>query len=197
MTSAVLTDQDAQIKIANRQRPENDVYPTPLWAAEQTLRRLAEFDINDILDVGAGSGVWGRAAVSVWPDASRLHGVEIRYLPIPDTYTLWFAGRDFLTSDLPYKYDLVMGNPPYKDAEAFVRRSLHFTKDDGWVAFLLPITFLNSQGRAKLFKEFPPRYVVPFSKRPSFSGNGKTKNGEYMSIYWQKGHTGKTWIEWI
>jgi hypothetical protein len=61
--------------------------------------------------------------------------------------------------------DNIICNPPYRRAEAFLRHSLELAKRK--VALILPLTFLESRRRDRLFIETPPMLVMPCSDRPS------------------------------
>lgn len=106
---------------------------------------------------------------------------------------------DFLSlhpDDLP-DIDLVVGNPPYRHALAFVRRSLDLVGDGGTVAFLLRLGFLASQSRAAFFRESRPAWVHILSKRPSFTGDGKTDGSDYTFVVWVKGNKQPTQLGWL
>ena len=63
--------------------------------------------------------------------------------------------------------DLVVGNPPYRRAEAFVRRSIEIS--DGLVAMLLRVAFLETQERYPFWCDHPPLALRVLVERPSFS----------------------------
>lgn len=182
-----------------RKRDPHDFYPTPLSLCRAALAELPPAPVPDsILDPGAGSGVWGKAARDLYPRA-LITGVELRPDAIPpaETYTAWHTG-DFRLYDPGWKHDLIMGNPPYKYAEAFIRHSLSMLKDYGWLVFLLRLAFLEEQDRGKDFwRKFPPERVSVCSQRPSFTGDGNTDATAYAVYYWRKGWTGPTRLDWL
>jgi hypothetical protein len=95
-------------------------------------------------------------------------------------------------------YDLIIGNPPYEYAEEFVRQSLRYLAPTGRIVFLLRLAFLESQERGVgLWREHPPYRVLTCSKRPSFTGNGKTDSAAYAVYYWKHGHQGDFVGGWI
>ena len=85
---------------------------------------------------------------------------------------------------------LIIGNPPYKGAEAHVEAAMNFLSarhrhvTGGWdeasrassldwqVGFLLPLSFLASAKRRPLFKRYPVTEVWVTPERPDFSGGG-------------------------
>ena len=95
-------------------------------------------------------------------------------------------------------YDLVIGNPPYKYAEPFVRRALDRTRTHGYVVFLLRLAFLEGRDRSKgLWQEYPPQTVAVCGARPSFTGNGKTDATAYAVFVWQKDWHGTPALTWL
>lgn len=72
---------------------------------------------------------------------------------------------DFLTCDGETWRGDVVTNPPYSDAEAFVRKALDVVEDGCKVAMWLRILFLEGQKRKKLFEELPPVRVWISSRR--------------------------------
>lgn len=201
-----------QTKKELRQRDSYDHYPTPLQPACSLVQRIREDDhgIRFILDPGAGTGVFGHAARLRWPQAVIV-GTDIRALSRPAYYDFWYSGAtiayDFIASpECAPVFDAVIGNPPYgkigrrKDrnaAELFVRKSLELTRDNGVVAFLLRLAFLEGQDRGESFwQEFPPERVTVCSARVSFTGDGRTDATAYAYFYWRKGYTGPTLLDW-
>jgi hypothetical protein len=184
-----------------RPRDAHDHYPSPLPLCHAALRLIPPMTPRWILDPGAGAGVWGEAARARWP-ISHITGVELRRdVPRPLVYDR-YERFDFVTEAAFYSgYDLVIGNPPYKHAEAFVRAALEATRTGGYVCFLLRLAFLESQERGKgLWKAHPPQTVAVCSRRPSFSGDGKTDATAYAVFVWQRGRaeseTALTWLDY-
>jgi len=180
-------------------RMPNDHYETDYSTVERCLAAL-EVQVTRpcILDLGAGSGRWGKVARRLWPSAF-IYGVEIRDVERPEKYDGWLTG-DFpvCAHQIRLEYDLVIGNPPYACAEAFVRAGLLLLRDGGQLGFLLRLAFLEGQGRRDgLFKEFPPRAVEVCSKRPSFSEDGKTNATAFAFFIWQKGYRGEPRVRWL
>lgn len=178
-------------------RDEHDFYPTPLPFAIAGINLLpVHFSPQNILDPGAGSGVWGQAAKCIYRDA-LVTGIELRAVNRHPAYNFWYTG-DFrlLATDEPC-FDLVVGNPPYKYSEVFIRSSLAMLNDDGYLVFLMPLQFLAGQARGKgLWRQYPPEKVSVCSKRPSWTGDGKTDASEYAFYVWRKGWRGSPTIEW-
>lgn len=182
-------------------RRPNDLYPTPMGLARKQVARLWPWmgpRMNDVLDPGAGRGVYGKAIKDVWPDA-ELFGVELdrKMEPCP-AYDYWYT-EDFLAWQPDRKFNLVVGNPPYSLAEEFVRKSFSIPADGGVISFLLRLGFLGGQARARgLWNDFHLDEVAICSRRPSFAGNGKTDGHEYAVFTWAKGWGAPhvVWLEW-
>jgi hypothetical protein len=86
-------------------------------------------------------------------------------------------------------YDVVIGNPPYSLAEAFVRRSLARVRLGGVVAFLLRLSFLESRARVPLWTAScdPLDRVHVLAERPSFTEDGRTDSAAYAWFVWRRG----------
>ncbi|HMN10757.1 MAG TPA: hypothetical protein PKD55_00365 [Bellilinea sp.] len=188
-----------------RPRDARDFYPTPVGLIRAAMDRIYtnicqdQSDasvIQEILDPGAGLGVWGYGARERFPNA-RVSGVEYYFKERPSFYTgEWFVG-DYTKNILPHGvYDLVIGNPPYKYAEQFVRQAMQHSKR--YVVYLLRLGFLESQSRMDgLWKEMPTRQIFVLGKRPSFTGDGKTDATAYAIYFWDKVNPTRYPHEWL
>lgn len=162
-------------KSALPKRHELDHYDTPQDVADALVRAIPAgvFGINpSALDIGAGSGVWGRALRKLYPRVG-VDGVDIRALPCPPEYRTWYTA-DVLSRHIDGKYDVVMGNPPFNIAEKCVERAMQLAT--GYVVFLLPLSFLTSEGRNEgLFQLYPvwKFYALP---RIPYTGNGNPRD---------------------
>jgi hypothetical protein len=180
-------------------RRPDDFYPTSPETVQQALALVSRdgFTPTRILDPGSGEGAWGAVARKRWPPA-HITGVELRDVAPHPAYDVWLT-TSFLTSSavLPSTFSLVAGNPPYRDAEAFIRAGLELLEEGGRLVFLLRWAFAEGQARGRgLFREYPPRWLVPCSKRPSFTGDDKTNATAFGFYVWEKGWKGPTQIFW-
>jgi hypothetical protein len=175
-------------------RFDNDLYPTPIDFCRSALGTLnVNHDFVNILDPGAGLGAWGKAVRELINTDDRfakahLVGVELDEETYPDGeyYDEWFVDN-FLTWDTKMKFDLIIGNPPYGQAEEFVRKSFELLNEGGIVLFLLRLSFLESQKRGEgLWKEHPPWSVHVVSRRISFTGNRKSDETAYALYRWEE-----------
>jgi hypothetical protein len=179
-------------KVARHPRHDHDLYETPPAFAAAGLA-LVTGEPEWILDVGAGPGVWGRAARARWRSA-EIVGVELRDVPQPDVYDQWITG-DFLEAapELP-RFDLVMGNPPYAHAEAFIRAGLSLLKPGGELLFFLRLSFREGLQRGRgLFREHPLAELSVCDRRPIFYGDGKRNGMTAFAFYrWSNPPQGET-----
>ena len=169
-------------------------------AAMGAMRDMGIPEPKKILDPGCGTGVWGWAAKQVWPKA-LVHGVELQAQSSFNRkndgnqyqwgrYSKVHWGQDYLTFNPKVRFDLVIGNPPYRLAEEFVRKSFRLVNPvTGYIVFLLRLAFLEGQKRADdLWRVIPPARVFVLPRRPSFGGyNGKTDATAYGLFVWDGG----------
>jgi hypothetical protein len=181
-------------------RHEHDFYQTPIAHVRAAFDLLPDsISPSAVLDPGAGTGVWGQEARRRWPYVD-ICGFEIRSVDRPDGYNLWNSPSDFLeASEKRVKsWGLIVGNPPYNVAEAFIRRSMALLSDGGYLLFLLRLNYLESQTRGYgLWREFPPCRIGVYIQRPSFTGNGNTDPTGYMACLWKKGYQGEPTLRWL
>lgn len=184
-------------QLPRRRRAEH--YPTERALIRAALERYALEKGGSpgyILDPGAGDGRWGQIAGELYP-GSQVHGVEKRRVPRPEGFALWRNRCDFLSFRLRrelgilIRYDLVVGNPPYRWAEAFIRHAWELLAPGGRIIFLLPLQFQAGLGRYHgLWSELPVTRLAPVCPRPSFGKNSKGRRGtngtDYGLFVWDK-----------
>lgn len=152
-------------------RLQHDAYCTPAWPVHRLLETL-DLPGGAWLEPSAGNGDIIRAVRSVRGDV-RWTAVEIRdecrqqLLAAMDGTMAEgpaLAIRDFLTWKPALCWDVCLGNPPFSQAEAFVRHGLELANQ---VVYLLRLNFLESEARAEWLRDLKPDvYVLP--NRPSF-----------------------------
>lgn len=109
---------------------------------------------------------------------------------------------DFL-SDHRGEADNIIFNPPYNQAEDFIRRAIALARRR--VAVLLQQQFPYSQGRHRLFTEHKPAQMLFLSSRPSMPPGRLMRQGmkqkggktDYLWIVWDREHTGATTCDWL
>jgi len=83
-------------------------------------------------------------------------------------------------------HDIIISNPPFYLAEDFIKKSLEFVNDGGYVIMLLRLNFFGSKKRKQIFENNMPEYCFVHHKRISFM-NGATDSIEYAHFVWKKG----------
>lgn len=148
----------------------------------------------DICEPSAGAGMFVR-------ELKRQLNCRVTAVEINSSFKkkLKQAGADRVVIDdwliHEEKYDLIVGNPPFIEAEEHVRHAARLLKPCGAVAFLLRIGFLGSSGRIDFWKKYRPTWVFPITPRPSFltselepvvGKNGKkgVDGSEYAVFVW-------------
>lgn len=140
---------------------------------------------ESVLEPHAGGGAFLRALVATGAD---LYAYD-RDLSQSARWGVQVSGTwegDFLSDKLNasgYVFDWIVGNPPYNEAEAHIRKALQLAPN---VAFLLRAGFLAPANRAALRAEFPLDEFHLLSPRPSFSADNKTDGSEYALHVWRQ-----------
>lgn len=173
----------------NKRVSKTDNYSTPKWAVHALLDRV-EFR-GKIWEPAAGEG----NIVEVLRERGhKVIGSDIRSMD-----GRW-KEKDFLQVEGRTSASIIT-NPPYKDAEAFVRNALELTSESGAsVAMLLRLQFLEGQKRYYLFKEHPFTKMLVFSRRLAMypEGHEGKKGGgtvPYAWFVWGQGEDNQ--VEWI
>lgn len=193
---------------SERGRSPRDFYITPQGLADRAIKRLLfdeeifPFDKIKIVDAGCGTGVWGRAC-RIFFD-SQIIGIDLEPQLTEknkEYYAQCYTG-DFLNFSFP-DVSLFCGNPPFSQAESFVKNSLISLdqKGDGYILFLLQLSFLAGiKRRDGLFLDYPIKTVYVCSKRPSFfdtNGRHTTDTLSYAVFLWKYGWIGKTEVKYL
>ena len=146
----------------NKKRSALDFYPTP---REVTVALL------DFLKIPKSTKIWEPACgQNHMVNVMRDFGYEVVCTDIQ-------SGVDFLTADLPEGVEYIITNPPFNVAEDFIKRCIEHGKP---FALLLKSQYWNAQKRTKLFKDHPPKFVLPCNWRPDFTGQGSS----LMDMMW-------------
>lgn len=173
-------------------RQANDFYPTPPIVTKALLDR-EEFP-DDVLEPCAGAG----HMVEV---LTRSGSVVLANEPYPRGAFQPDLQTDFLTAPADYWWSCgsLVTNPPYKQAEQFIRRAIEvgFEKH----AWLLRFQFIEGGRRFHLFRDHPPRRIWVFSRRVQVSERGLENPFGGMIVYawfvWEKGYQGHPELRWI
>lgn len=164
---------------------KNDFYATPGHVTRAILPHLPTH--GKILEPCAGSGAIVHevlrhgvmaediVAVEIDPLFSRRAGCGVARVKTADFLTL--ERHDFAAGW--FDLGLVIANPPFLHAMAFLKKSLELAKPtNATVAFLLRLAWLETAKRAQFHRDNPCDVFV-LSNRPSFSGDGATDSAAY------------------
>lgn len=189
-------------RVGDYERAANDWYVEPRWCVEQ-LADAIDFGDGIVWDPANGSGTIpsvfdSRGILSIGSDIAN-RGDEYAVTPI-----------DFLTCDdgevvnIAASFSIAM-NPPYREAEQFVRRALSLPAKR--VAVIQQLSFLASAKRHALFTEFPPSDILILSRRPSMPpghliaelGDKAFRGGttDFCWIVWTAPHDRETRTRWL
>lgn len=175
--------------IPSEDREKDDFYPTP---APATRSLLAKEKFGPVIwEPACGDG-----AIS---DVLREAGHSVISTDLMDR-GYGTPRVDFLMEQRLLAPHIIT-NPPYKNAEAFVRKALDLGADK--VAMLLRLAWLEGLGRKLLFETTPIARVHVASKRLSMTRGGvETGNGggsmiAFAWFVWDRSHTGAPQLDWF
>lgn len=176
-----------------KERNQSDYYVTPVSAIQEFLgefrKDFPDFAPKLICDPCAGGDEHHPMS---YPVALEKHsgwsGYKIGTCDIRQD-SLAEKKADFFTLSFPFKFDLVISNPPFCLAREFVDKSLEVTRDGGMVVMLLRLNFFGSQSRFQWWKQNMPVATYVHNKRMAFTDDGGTDSIEYMHACWIKGQT--------
>jgi hypothetical protein len=164
-------------------RDDHDFYIEPEWTVDVLLD--AEDFTGTVYDPACGSGtiprVCCRRGLTAFGADLINRGPSI-------------APVNFLSDQLPITgIQNIICNPPYRDAEKFVRRALAVVGGRGKVAMLVQSKFLFSQKRWQLFNDDPPARIYFLSTRPSMPPGAEYLRGEVEA---KNGKVDYVWMVW-
>lgn len=181
---------------SEHERENDDYYATDPKALEIFLNRIDEDGVRlhkNIWECACGEGhlseVLKNRGYKVWSTDLIDRGYGS-------------GNTDFLKSIPDSWCGDVLTNPPYKYAKEFVEKALEVTRIGAYTVMFLKIQFLEGQGRRKLFKKHPPKYIYVNSVRQTCYLNGDMSKklssaACYCWFVWEKGFIGEPIIRWI
>lgn len=187
-----LTSGGDQVRFKMELREKNDFYETPPIAVRLLLEN--EHFEGRTWEPACGAGAISRVLIEAGLDVTSSDLIDRGYGTVHD-----FLSADLDPADAPVN---IITNPPYRQAEKFVRHSLK--NCTGKVAMLLRLSFLEGQKRNALFKETPLSKVLVFSRRiaPARGGISEELDGfggmvAYAWFIWAHGHEGPPVLGWL
>jgi hypothetical protein len=165
-------------------RADFDKYYTPDWLIDELVEIIKGHELPEgmkILEPACGSGSIVKKLKEALPEAM------LWYYDISPDEEFECLTIDFFDVKPKERYDMVVTNPPYKEAERFIKHALKMVPDGGLVIMLLRVNFFGGQKRAEWLIENPPLECHITVRRPRFRGKG-TDACEYGWFVWRKGH---------
>ena len=179
------------------QRNADDYYVTPHWLIEDFLAAFSEncrFNFDEqgyprILDPSAGGC---EQYPMSYPTVLEKHGFTVDSWDMREDSRANLAGVNFLnvSSYESRKYDMIITNPPFNQAQAFTEHALEMVCEGGLVIMLQRLNWLGSQKRKPMWQKLPLAAVYVHSKRPGFDPQkpSKTDSTEYAHFVFCKGY---------
>lgn len=178
-------------------RNADDYYVTPHWLIEDFLAAFAENNIlvcspdenPRVLDPSAGGC---EQYPMSYPTVLEQEGFRVESWDIREDSRANLTGVNFLNvpSYESRKYDMIITNPPFNQAQAFTEHALEMVEYGGLVIMLQRLNWLGSQKRKPMWQKLPLAAVYVHSKRPGFDPQkpSKTDSTEYAHFVFCKGY---------
>lgn len=176
-------------------RHKSDYYVTPQKDIEEFMYHLQYTVLNkdsasmgklDWLDPCCGGDAENEASylsvIKNFFEPNKICGIDIREDSKADVIMNYLDCEKENMS----KHDIIISNPPFYLAEDFIKKSLEFVDNGGYVVMLLRLNFFGSKKRKHIFENNMPEYCFVHHKRISFM-NGATDSIEYAHFVWRKG----------
>lgn len=186
-------------------RISKDTYNTPFEVVKATVYNLfqdyGKQEIKTVLDYGCGNGIWGRCVRDFLPQA-RVVGFDIQ--DFTKEHNFYSAYDEILINDdesfLKYNteaFDLIVGNPPYVNLKKHTKSFWNLIKQDGLLAWLLPLQYLQGQARSRMNRTYLDTAYVYVNRIKWF---GKSPHGQHaFFVYkkWSHIHTKETELKFL
>lgn len=180
------------------QRNADDYYVTPHWLIHDFIAAFAENNMlvcspdedPRVLDPSAGGC---EQYPMSYPTVLEEEGFIVESWDIREDSRANLTGVNFLNvpSYESRKYDMIITNPPFNQAQAFTEHALEMVKEGGLVIMLQRLNWLGSQKRKPMWQKLPLAAVYVHSKRPGFDPQkpSKTDSTEYAHFVFCKGYS--------
>jgi hypothetical protein len=185
-----------------------DRYYTPMALAiagfGHLQRTRPEFleGVNSLLEPGSGPGTFCTASRGFVPNLRKLP-VGVDMVPPGRIYTGHkCVRRNYLEWNLRSKWDLILTNPPFTYANAFIKNSAKRLSPGGLCMFLMRIGVAGGLERSQMWQEEVNLVeVCMVAPRPGFTYDGETDASEYAFFLFDNKQpcsreTKMTWLRW-
>jgi hypothetical protein len=178
-------------------RATHDWYVEPAWAVEALFRAEPFRPARTIYDPAAGIGTI--------LDVAQRHNYEaigsdlVKRRRDDAITTPW---NYLVRGDYVPRPDIIVCNPPFRLAEAFIRQAMKPGSVQWKAAFLLRLSFLEGQARLKLWTDCSLARVHVFAQRVSMppGDSGVKPTGGAVAFAWyvfDRHHRGPPQIGWL
>ena len=164
-----------------------DAYYTPDALASACVSVVPFSGEGLVLEPSVGGGAFARAVRARWPRAF-VTGLDANPEAPGRSDVHYFVPGDALAWRPMPPPNLIVGNPPYTDAEAHVQWALDTVAQGGTVGMLLRLAFLETKKRRAFWARWGSYLdtVYVLAERPSFLANGKHDSCAYGWFVWRK-----------
>lgn len=146
------------------ERKPADLYPTPVNAVEAIMELIRALGVKRVWEPACGDGRIAR--VLEW------HGLNVTGTDLREHTGYGTGGLDFLNDDVlrkwgldPEQFDMIMTNPPFSLARAFIERALMYAPV---VIMLVKQNYYNTDNRYDFFNDMRPTMFLPLTWRLAF-----------------------------
>jgi len=174
-----------------------DAYYTPPEVATKLVARIPNLGTRapalTILEPSCGGGAFVDALGERWRGAT-IQGIDVDPAA-PALHRGWSTIRNMNFLEWREPVDLVVGNPPFNEAQAHCEHAIKVARVG--VGFLLRLAFLESSKRIAFWRDHRPHTVTVLWRRPSFTGGG-TDSAAYGFFWWDlRQRVTETRLEWV
>jgi hypothetical protein len=198
------------VSAKNRKKKSDilDRYYTPMALAIAAFGHLRRSrgewldQVTSVLEPGSGPGTFCEASKAF--TSGRLHPpVGVEMVPPTNIYSgHQLVQRNFLDWKTRRCWDLVITNPPFTYANAFIRKSASLLTPRGLAVFLMRVGVAGGLERMRMWQEeINLIEVCMVAPRPGFTYDGETDASEYAFFLFDgkqpcSRETKMSWLKW-
>jgi hypothetical protein len=172
------------VNVGKQSEDPRQLYCTPRWATRAFMEKWGDAIPKGakVWEPACGYGDISEAVKECRPD------LHITSSDIEQRSYGLAGSKDFLThepknpSNIP---DVIITNPPYRLATAFISKSLQLIshKEQFMVALFMPLSGLAGQARAThIYKTHPPTQLITFSERVTIYPHASTLENDLSAF---------------
>jgi hypothetical protein len=166
-----------------------DAYYTPDNLALACVRTLvtAIEPPRHVVEPSVGGGAFVRAVRECFPSA-HVSGYDLNREATGAAICDDFYNTSWMTIAPTVKADLIVGNPPYSEAQDHLEAAFRRVAPHGTVAMLLRLSFASGKNRLPFWEKHRRFLYATYAlaERPSFTG-GATDSCDYGWFVWRTG----------